>query len=74
MHQNCYKSRIIDREADKHKVIWHGHLDQSSPIIPRCFDNIPISPCGPCTLAHSTITAAEKPSVAGYGSQIEFAH
>lgn len=26
------------------------------------------------TLARSTITAAEKPSVAGYGSQIEFAH
>lgn len=45
--EKCYNSMIIDGEAEKHNVIRHGHLDQSSPIIPLCFDNIPISPYGP---------------------------
>lgn len=34
----------MDREGEKSKVIGHSCLDQSSPIIPLCFDNIPISP------------------------------
>lgn len=64
---------VYDREADKHKVFGHRHLGLSFPIIPSCFNNIPVKSSQTCTLAHSSITAAERPSVTGYASQIEFA-
>lgn len=43
----------------KREVIGHGHLDDSFPIIPLCFDNIPISPYGP-TLWHTPASRLQK--------------
>lgn len=40
-------------------MIGHGHLDQSSPIIPLCFDNIPISPYGHA-LWHAPLSRRQK--------------